>query len=139
MAPGDNVNVVVNLLNTGTPTSDDGMELTASATNSTPLTTATAGGLRMTLTSCSLPWSPSDACPGRSVRLLAGIPVADLSRPTPLPPVGFAAGGRGWLHLRLSVRLPDYRERTVNGRLPAGSTQGCSTTLIWTFTERDAI
>jgi hypothetical protein len=40
------------------------------------------------------------------------------------------------VNLKVSVSLPDKTETTANGVPPAGTIQGLSTSLTWTFTEQ---
>jgi hypothetical protein len=134
LAPGDVVNRYVDLTNGGTL---DGQALTlkVTGTGSTALTTDATRGLKVTVTECvSGTWTAtSGACSGTKTVLLADRAVSDLgSAATLVSGAISAAQVRG---LQVSVKLPDQTETTVNGSLPAGTIQGLSTSLTYTFAE----
>jgi hypothetical protein len=132
LAPGDVVNRYITLSNTGTIA---GKDLTLGVADATPtkLTTDATNGLKATVTSCSVAWVPATGvCGGTTAVLANAVPLATLvSTPSTLVS-GAVASGYG---LQVSLTLPDQAEVVVNGALPAGTIQGLSAALTWTFSE----
>jgi hypothetical protein len=134
LAPGDAVNRYVDLTNGGTL---DGQALTlrVTGTGSTALTTDATRGLKVTVTECvSGTWTAATGvCSGTKAVLLSDKAVSDLGTATTLVAGTInASQARG---LQVSVKLPDQNETTTNGSLPAGTIQGLSTSLTYTFAE----
>lgn len=138
VAPGDVVNRYVTLTNGGTLDAQ-ALSVKVDATGSAALISdgvspATTKGLRVTMTSCSVAWTPgTGACGGTSTQVLAATPLSALTAPVSLVPGSIAAGNLQ--HVRVSVQLPDQNETTVNGVLPASTIQGQTANLTYTFAE----
>jgi hypothetical protein len=118
--PGGSVTRTISLVNDG---SSDlaSVTLTSVATVSSVLDTDRAGGLQLTVRSCSVPWSASTTCAATERTVLGSGPVireASLDRPASL-----AAGSAD--HLALTVSLPDLAGNEFAGR---------SSALEFTFT-----
>lgn len=133
LAPGDTVHRYVDLTNGGS-LAGAGLTVAVASTGSVVLRTDTTRGLRVTVTSCSTAWTPSTgACTGGATTpLVSSALLGSLSTPAPLAatvPAGQV------LRLQVSLRLPDQDETTVNGAPPAGTVQGQSASLTWTFSE----
>ncbi|WP_104138110.1 TasA family protein [Arthrobacter sp. ZGTC131] len=133
LAPGDVVNRYVTL----TQGADlDGKDLTLAVTDATPtlLTTSAAKGLHVTVSQCPGAWTPATgACSGTATPLLTNAPLSTLS--TTPGAIKSAIAASGTLNLQISLTLPDQAETTVNGAAPAGTIQGLSSSLTWTFGE----
>ncbi|HEX7307206.1 TasA family protein [Lentzea sp.] len=137
MAPGDVVNRYVDLTNGGTL---DGQALTlqVAATGSPQLVTdgTTSKALRVSVMQCTGgTWNAgTGACTGGTASsVLAATPLSGLASAVSLLPGSFASGGT--TRLQVSVQLPDQAETTVNGVAPAGTIQGQSVSLTYTFNE----
>lgn len=133
LAPGDVVNRYVTLVNGGTL---DAASLTLGVTDSvtSKLTSDAALGLRVSISSCATAWTPSTgACATAPTALATNVPLATL-KTTPSSLAATSAAGASTF-LRMSLNLPDQNETTINGALPAGTIQGLSAALTWTFTE----
>ncbi|MFD5826333.1 TasA family protein [Lentzea sp. NPDC060358] len=137
MAPGDVVNRYVDLTNGG---SLDGQALTlqVAATGSSVLITdgATSKALRVSVSQCTGgTWNPtSGVCTGGTASsVLSATPLSGLGNAVSLVPGSLSAGGV--TRLQVSVQLPDQNETTVNGALPAGTVQGQTASLTYTFGE----
>jgi len=136
LAPGDVVNRYVTLTQGAVL---DGKDLTLGVTDGTPtlLTTSATKGLHATVTSCSTSWTPgtgAGTCGGTTNILLASTPLSTLTA----GPVSVKAGANAAstvLNLQISVALPDQTETVSNGTAPAGTIQGLSSALTWTFGE----
>jgi hypothetical protein len=118
--PGGSTTRTVSLVNDGS-TALASVTLTAVATGSSVLDTDRVNGLRMTVRSCTVPWSPDAGCAGAQRIVLTAGPVireARLDRPASLAP-----GGRD--HLALTVSLPETAGNQFAGR---------SSALQFTFT-----
>jgi len=135
IAPGDVVNRYVTLTSGGTLAAQRlTLGLTSSATNT--LIGSGAGALRLTVTSCSTSWATTTGvCTGgTTATLLAATPLGSvIATPSVLVPGTIAAGAL--TRLQISLALPDADETTTNGVAPAGSIQGLSTSLTYTFAQ----
>lgn len=135
IAPGDVVNRYVTLTSGGTLAAQRlTLGLTSSATNT--LVGTGAGALRLTVTSCSTSWATTTGvCTGgTTTTLLAATPLGTvITTPSVLLPGTIAAGAV--TRLQVSLALPDTDEITTNGVAPAGSIQGLSTSLTYTFSQ----
>jgi len=134
LAPGDAVNHYVDLTNGGT-LDGQALSLKVTGTGSTALTTDATHGLKVTVTECvSGTWTATTGvCSGTKSVLLSDKAVSDLGTAATLVAGSISAAEvRG---LQVSLKLPDQNETTVNGSLPAGTIQGLSTSLTYTFAE----
>jgi hypothetical protein len=118
--PGGATTRTVSIVNDG---SSDlaSVTMTAVATVSSVLDTDRSLGVQMTVSSCSVPWSPDAVCAGAERTVLPDGPVireAALDRPASLAP-----GGTD--HLALTVSLPETAGNEFAGR---------SSALEFTFT-----
>lgn len=133
MAPGDVSNRYVVLTNGGTL---DGKALGIQVGDgaATVLSTSATKGLSLTVTACSVAWAPTTGvCAGTTTTYLAKTALSSLASRTAFTgPVNPVAGSAVSLQLSLSL---DATETTVNGTLPAGTAQGLTSTLTYTFTE----
>lgn len=132
MAPGDVVNRYVDLTNGG---SLDGQTLTLAAVDSvgSKLSTDATNGLQVSVTDCTVAWNPTTgACSGT-----AGTPVSGSLASMATTPLSLASNvsNGATLHYRVRVTLPDQNETVTNGTLPAGTIQGLSADITWTFNE----
>lgn len=135
LAPGDTVNRFVDLTQGAAL---DAKDLTLSVVDgsSSALTTDSTRGLHLTVTQCSVEWTPAavPACAGSTSALVTNVPLNGLaSNPVSLQQPAIAAGAK--LYLQISLTLPDQSETTSNGNLPASTIQGLSSSLTWTFSE----
>lgn len=135
VAPGDFVNRYVTLTQGATL---DGKDITLAVADATPtlLTTSAAKGLRATVTQCSVAWVPgtgAGTCSGTPTVLLTSTPLSTLAVPAAVKSGAIAANTV--LNLQVSLTLPDQNETTTNGTVPAGTIQGLSSALTWTFGE----
>jgi spore coat-associated protein N len=136
LAPGDTVNRYISLTQGDTL---DGKDITLGVADGTPtlLTTSATKGLRVTVTSCPTAWTPgtgAGTCSGTPTVLLASTPLSTLTA----GPVAVKAGANAAssvLNLQISLALPDQTETVTNGVAPAGTIQGLSSALTWTFGE----
>jgi spore coat-associated protein N len=133
LVPGDVVNRFIDLSNTGTLA---GRNLVLSLVDLTPsaLSTNSATGLQVQVSECSVEWSTvTGLCNGGSGTVIMQESPASTLTGSALPVAmsSLAAGSTG--HLKLQISLPNSAETTVNGVLPAGSIQGASSSLNWTF------
>ncbi|MET3932836.1 TasA family protein [Arthrobacter sp. OAP107] len=138
LAPGDVVNRYVAL----TQGADlAGKDLTLTVADSTPtlLTTDATKGLRVTVTQCvGGDWTVTGAgsCTGTGASptvLATNVPLKTLAATASALTGSVTAGST--VKLQLSLSLPDQNETTVNGVAPAGTVQGLSSALTWTFGE----
>jgi hypothetical protein len=135
LVPGDIVNRYITLTQ-GTVL--DGKDITLAVADATPtlLTTNATKGLRATVTQCSVAWVPgtgAGTCSGTPTVLLANTPLSTLASPAAVKTGVNAVGSV--LNLQVSLTLPDQAETTTNGITPAGTIQGLSSALTWTFSE----
>jgi predicted ribosomally synthesized peptide with SipW-like signal peptide len=124
VAPGDSMQRVVDLTNSGS-IAFASVTLDVAATTSSLLDTDTTDGLQMAIDSCSVPWTPSGAaytCGGTTTALVASRPVVGTG--IALPGVA-ALAPAGTDRLRVTLSLP-----TTAGN----SFQNLSSTLQYTFT-----
>ena len=140
MAPGDTVYRYIKYTNNGNLDAQD-LRLSLSDSVNSVLTTDATRGLNVTVTQCSVAWTPaSGACGGTSTSLGTSTAVSLKSTPMSLPVVPTAPAGANVLagqeiHLRFAITLPDTNETTVNGVPPANTVQGKTAALTWTLTE----
>jgi spore coat-associated protein N len=135
MAPGDTVNRYVNLTN-GASLDASGLTLGVTATGSTLLSTDPTVGLQVSVTRCTGgTWTPgTGVCSGTTATPVTSSVNALLATPVSL--VTGSIAKNTVVNLKVSVSLPDKTETTANGVPPAGTIQGLSTSLTWTFTEQ---
>ncbi|MGH3579754.1 MAG: hypothetical protein ACRDU0_19655, partial [Mycobacterium sp.] len=132
----------VNLNNTGTLATAAGMTLWVAGNPVNALTNGSAPGegLTVTATQCSVPWTlATGVCSGATTPILAsaqistfntaGTAVSLLNVPALAASVGQVA------HVQVSLGLVGT-ETSVNGVTPSPTIQGLSTTLTFTFTEK---
>ena len=140
MAPGDVVYRYIKYTNNGNLDAQD-LKLSLSDSVNSVLTTDATRGLSVTVTQCSVAWTPaSGACGGTSTGLGTSTAVALKTTPLSLPvvpttPVGANILAGQEIHLRFAITLPDTNETTVNGVPPANTVQGKTAALTWTLTE----
>jgi spore coat-associated protein N len=135
LAPGDVVNRYVNLTQGAIL---DGKDITLAVADATPtiLTTSATKGLHATVTQCSGAWTPgtgAGTCSGTTTVLLSSTALSALTGPVAVKTGTNAAGTV--LNLQIALTLPDQAETTANGLVPAGTIQGLSSALTWTFGE----
>lgn len=135
MAPGDVVNRYVNLTQ-GSTLDAKALTLGVSAGAATKLTTDATNGLHVTVTQCSGgTWTPgTGVCTGTTSVLVTNAALSTLAS-TPASVVSGALAKSSVLNLQISTTLPDQTETTANGVTPAGTIQGLSSALTWTFSE----
>ncbi|MBT2519624.1 M73 family metallopeptidase [Arthrobacter sp. ISL-28] len=136
LAPGDVVNRYVNLTQGA---GLDGKDLTLAVADATPtlLTTDATKGLRVKVTQCDGTWTPgtgAGSCDGTTTVLLNNAALSTLTATPASVKAGTNAAGTT-LKLQIALTLPDQAETTVNGDAPAGTIQGLSSSLTWTFGE----
>ena len=132
MAPGDTINRYVTLTNSGTldaitPT------LGLAGTGATLLTTDATKGLQVVVSNCTVAWTNAGVCGGTTTAVLTTKSALAMATPQALTLPSLLAGAVS--NLKISVALPDQNENVLNGALPAGTIQGLSTTLTWTFAQ----
>ena len=135
MAPGDSVSRNIELDNTGTL---DGKALKMKVTADDASSVLATGdkALKVTVASCADSTYASCSTAQISSTTIAGLAdyVAFTSSPT-------MAKISGKAYLKITVALPDTTEETVDGTLPAGTVQGKTLNLTYSFmeTQRDAV
>lgn len=140
MAPGDTVYRYVKYTNNGNLDAQD-LKLSLADSVNSVLTTDATRGLSVTVTQCSVAWTPaSGACGGTSTSLGTSTAVALKTTPLALAVVPTTPAGANILagqeiNLRFAITLPDTNETTVNGVPPANTVQGKTAALTWTLTE----
>ena len=135
MAPGDVVNRFIELTNGGTMAGQT-MTLALTDTASTTLTSSSANGLQIQVFECATQWTTvTGLCSGAAgTSVMASTPATTLlTTPGTISLASLAAGTTS--HLRVQITLPAGSEVTTNGTLPAGTVQGVTSYLTWTFTE----
>jgi len=139
MAPGDEDNVFVNVVNNGTLANAGPITLTVTGTsdaNSALLNSATEG-LAVEVIECTVAWtytaSTAPTCSGSTSTVLADQLVSALSGGVNLNGAALAPGG-AVNHLLVSVGLSGT-ENTHNGVVPAPGIQGHSAQLNFSFSE----
>lgn len=138
LAPGDVSNRYINLTNGGTLAST-ALSMDVASTGTASLITDGAGkALRVTVTSCPAAWDVvKGTCTGTPKVEVASAPLSALKVATAFTTTtGLSAGGN--VFLQVSVSLPDQNEITVNGTAPAGTVQGGTANLTYSFTEAQA-
>jgi hypothetical protein len=142
MAPGDVENRFVALTNSGTLDGKNlGFAVTTGAANA--LNNSTTKGLSVSVSRCTGPYIATTGFCSAAVATpaVAGIETTMVSKTSVVSlgsrtafggPIDPAAGAT--YNLKLSVHL-DGTETVTNGVLPAGTMQGLSTTLTYTFSE----
>ena len=132
VAPGDTVNRYITLTNGGTL---DGASATLgiSASPSTTLTTDGTNGLQITVKQCTVAWSNTGVCSGTTSTALASTTGLALTTAKTLTLSSYSAAALSYL--QISLALPAGSEVTNNGALPAGTVQGLTTAVTWTFTQ----
>lgn len=137
LAPGDVVNRYVNLQQ-GADLEGKNLSLTVSDASPTLLTTDATKGLRVTVTQCvGGDWSATTGtCTGIGATtsvLATDMPLSTIAT-TPKSLASSVAAG-STIKLQLALTLPNQDEITANGVRPAGTIQGLSSALTWTFSE----
>ncbi|MDI3193571.1 TasA family protein [Pseudarthrobacter sp. AL07] len=124
LLPGDSVEKIATLSNTGNSALNN-ITLTTSTTTPSLLTTNTTDGLQLTVESCSVAWTVAagvDTCSGTTTTVLATSPVVGANRPL----AGLAA---------LASGSADYLKVTTTLPTTAGNTfQGAASTIAFDFT-----
>jgi len=131
MAPGDTINRYVTLTNSGTldaitPT------LGLAGTGSTTLTSDGTKGLQVVVNNCSVAWTNAGVCSGTTTAVMTSKSALAMATPQALTltnTAGFAS------NLQIAITLPNATENVLNGALPAGTIQGLTTALTWTFSQ----
>lgn len=137
VGPGDVVNRFLDLANTGTMTGT-ALKLSIADAAGTALTSNGTAGLQVAIFECSVPFTATTgACSGTTTTAMASTPALTLlSTPTA---VNVASLATGTTRLRLQITLPTGSETTVNGVLPAGTIQGLTSQITWTFNEAQRV
>jgi hypothetical protein len=136
VAPGDVINRFVDVSNTGTLAAQN---LTLGVTDSVGslLSTSATKGLQVTVQSCSVAWVVNAVANTGTCADLLG-PTTVVAQ-TPMSTLGTQTLVNGAVagpyHYMVSLQLPDQNETTTNGTLPAGTIQGLTASLTWTFSE----
>jgi spore coat-associated protein N len=135
LAPGDVVNRYVDLSNDGTLAAKD-ITLAVSDSGSSLLSTDSSKGLHVTVVQCSGgTFTPTTgACSGAPSTLVNNMALSSMVS-TPQSVVAGAIAVGAAYHFKVSLTLPDQNETTTNGTLPAGTIQGLTANLTWTFSE----
>jgi Camelysin metallo-endopeptidase len=110
MVPGDQITRTVDLVNDG-DLAMSSVAVSSSALNTSILTTDTINGLKLTVRSCSVPWSAGYTCSGTQSTLLGG-PVVNngtLTNPASLNPNGVD-------HLAYTIALPATAGNEFQGK-----------------------
>lgn len=145
MAPGDVSYRYVKYTNNGNLDAQD-LRLSLADSVGSVLTTDATRGLSVTVTQCSVAWTPATGTCGGTTTAL-GTASASSLKATPMSlavaptiPAGANILAGQDVHLRFAIALPDSTETTINGVLPANTVQGKSAALTWTLTAsmRDA-
>jgi len=147
LAPGDIDNRFIVLTNSGTLTGKNlGLAVTDAA--GTALSASATKGLSVAVTRCSGPYIPATGyCSAAGVQGVPGVETAYLAKTSlssmgtkqafsgPINPAAAAA-----YNLKVALYM-DGTETVTNGTLPAGTVQGLTSTLTYTFSEdqRDAV
>jgi spore coat-associated protein N len=133
LAPGDVVNRYVVLTNGNSIAAKD-LTLGVVDTVDSKLTTDVTNGLKVSVTKCSVAWvAAAGTCAGTTTPLISGVPLSTLQTTASSLISGTVAAGAH--NLQLSLTLPDQTETVLNGAPPAGTIQGLSASLTWTFSE----
>lgn len=132
LAPGDTVNRYINLTNGGTLDASS-MTLGIAASPSNALTTDGTAGLQITVKQCTVAWTSAGVCSGTTTTALTTKSALALASPQTLTLASLSAAAVSYL--QIGINLPAGSEVTTNGVLPAGTIQGLTTAVTWTFTE----
>jgi hypothetical protein len=139
LAPGDIDNRYIVLSNSGTLTGKN-LGLKVEDATGSVLSTSATKGLSISVSRCTVAYTiATGACSGTESSFLAKTSLSALGTRTAFSgPINPAAGQD--FNLKVSVHL-DGTENVVNGSLPAGTMQGLSAALTYTFSEdqRDAV
>lgn len=133
VAPGDTINRFIDITNGGTLA---GQNVTLKVVDGTPtvLTTDATNGLQVTVKECTVAYTTgTGACSGTETSVLALTPANTLLTAQAATFSSTAAGAV--VHAKFIISLPAGSENTANGVLPAGTVQGLTSALTWTFTE----
>lgn len=135
MVPGDTVNRYVKYTNSGTLAAK-ALTVKVADSLSTLLTTDGTKGLQVTISNCSVAWTPgTGACSGTTTSLLTSTSLLSLKSTAGSLDSGSIASGAVY-NLKFSLNLPSSNtETTVNGVLPASTIQDLSASLTWTLEE----
>lgn len=137
MAPGDTVNRYVNYTNGGTLNAQ-GLTVSVADSGSSLLTSDATKGLHVTVSSCSVAWTPATGvCGGTTTALLPSTALFSL-KTTPGSLIAGALTAGAVEYLQFSIVLPTATETTTNGLLPTGTIQGLTANVTWTLTESQA-
>ena len=134
LAPGDTVNRFVTLTQ-GAILEAQALTVAVGDTTTSKLTSDPASGLHLTVNQCTVAWTyASGVCSGTTTTLLTSTSLSSLiSSASSL--VSGSIAKSSILYLQMQLVLPDKTENTANGTLPAGTIQGLSASLTWTFGE----
>lgn len=130
MVPGDSHNTYVNLTNGGTLAGKTLSFAVATAASNT-LTTDATNGLHVTVTSCAVAWVAATCVSPTTV--VNNVPLSTL-KTTPQALAAAPAAGAVY-HYKVTTSLPDQNETVLNGSFPAGTIQGLTAGLTYTFNE----
>lgn len=140
MAPGDIVYRYIKYTNNGNLDAQD-LRLSLADSVGSVLTTDATRGLSVSISQCSVAWTPgTGACGGTTTNLGTSTAAALKSTPmtlavVPTTPAGANIQAGQEINLRFAISLPDTNETTVNGVPPANTVQGKNASLTWTLTE----
>lgn len=132
VAPGDTVNRYITLTNGGTLDAAS-MTLGIAASPSNTLTTDGTNGFQITVKQCSVAWTSAGVCSGTTTTALTTKSALAMTTPQTLTLSSLSAAAVSYL--QFSINLPAGSEVTNNGVLPAGTVQGLTTAITWTFNE----
>jgi hypothetical protein len=133
MMPNDVVNRYVAVQNAGT---SDGQSLTLAITGATAnkLVTDPTNGLKVTVTACPVAWNAAaGTCSGTTSTLLTQTAVSSMGSGAAKTLIAGTFSSGAYAYLQVSLALPDQVENTANGTPPAGTIQGLTNTLTYTF------
>lgn len=134
IAPGDQVNRFVTLTQ-GSALDAQALTIAVADSTTTKLTNNGTLGLQLLVTQCSVAWTTSTGvCSGTKTSLLTSTPLLTLTSTASTLVSGSMLKGSA-LYLEMEVVLPNQAENTVNGTTPAGTIQGLTSSLTWTFSE----
>lgn len=139
MAPGDVQNRYVTYTNSGTLDAQ-GLNLTIADSGSSLLTTDGTKGLQVTVTGCSVAWTPATGVCSGTTASVAG---TDLLASTSLLGLKTTPGvinsgvitASSVKYYKFAIAMPNTAETTANGVLPGGTVQGLTANITWTLTE----
>ena len=132
LGPADVTNRYVDVKNEGTMNARNLTLLLGDSLGSS-LTTDATQGLQVAIYECSQAWNVTNGtCAGTTSTALASTSAKALKDSAAAMSVTSLAAS-SISHLRIEITLPASTEVTVNGVLPAGTVQGVSSKLTWTF------